>query len=67
MRYPGGRKVLKPWMRIGFPWNNIETRSITPGVSILVKQDQKRTKAARWGYKTKEHPDSRASLLAAPG
>ena len=35
MRYPGGRKVLKPWIREGFPWKRAETRSITPGVSML--------------------------------
>ena len=33
--YPGGRNVLKPWIRLGLPANKLETRSITPGVSIL--------------------------------
>lgn len=35
IRYPGGRKVLKPWMRTGWPRKRLETRSMTPGVSIL--------------------------------
>ena len=26
MRYPTGRKVLKPWMRKGCPWNKVATR-----------------------------------------
>lgn len=34
--YPGGRKVLKPWIRFGWPANSSETRLITPGVSILL-------------------------------
>lgn len=33
--YPGGKKVLKPWIKLGCPRNKVETRSITPGVSIL--------------------------------
>ena len=32
---PGGRKVLKPTMRSGWPLNSVDTRSITPGVSML--------------------------------
>ena len=35
IRYPTGRKVLKPWMRYGLPVKRRETRSMTPGVSIL--------------------------------
>ena len=31
---PGGRKVLKPTMSSGCPLNSIETREMTPGVSI---------------------------------
>lgn len=38
MRYPGGRKVLKPDINSGCPLNNIDTRSITPGVSILLRR-----------------------------
>ena len=26
MRYPTGRKVLKPWIRKGCPWNKVATR-----------------------------------------
>ena len=37
MRYPGGRKVLKPWIRFGCPAKSSETRLMTPGVSILAK------------------------------
>ena len=33
--YPGGRKVLKPWIKFGWPENRVETRSMTPGVSML--------------------------------
>lgn len=33
--YPGGKKVLNPWIRFGCPANRSETRLITPGVSIL--------------------------------
>lgn len=36
IRYPGGKNVLKPWMRLGWPANNSETRLITPGVSMLL-------------------------------
>ena len=32
---PGGRKVLKPTMRSGWPLNSVDTRLITPGVSML--------------------------------
>lgn len=35
IRYPKGRKVLNPWMREGWPLKRVETRSMTPGVSIL--------------------------------
>ena len=35
MRYPGGRKVLNPWMRLGWPAKSSETLLMTPGVSIL--------------------------------
>ena len=35
MRYPTGRKVLNPAIRVGWPWKRRETRWITPGVSIL--------------------------------
>lgn len=35
IRYPGGRNVLKPWIKLGWPANNSETRLMTPGVSIL--------------------------------
>jgi hypothetical protein len=38
MRYPMGRKVLKPAIRVGWPWKRRDTRWITPGVSILVQQ-----------------------------
>ena len=31
---PGGRKVLKPTMRSGWPLNSVDTRLITPGVYI---------------------------------
>jgi len=34
--YPGGKKVLNPWIKFGCPLNSVETRSITPGVSILI-------------------------------
>lgn len=37
--YPGGRKVLKPCMRYGFPVKSVETRSMTPGVSILKRRE----------------------------
>lgn len=33
--YPGGKNVLKPTMRSGWPLNSWDTRFITPGVSIL--------------------------------
>ena len=32
--YPGGRKVLKPTISSGCPLNNMETREMTPGVSM---------------------------------
>lgn len=32
---PGGRKVLKPTMRSGWPRNKLDTLLMTPGVSIL--------------------------------
>jgi hypothetical protein len=35
IRYPGGRKVLKPVIRFEYPRNKVETLSMTPGVSIL--------------------------------
>jgi len=35
MRYPGGKKVLKPWIRFGLPAKSVDTRRMTPGVSIL--------------------------------
>lgn len=35
IRYPGGKNVLNPWIKLGWPLNNVETLSITPGVSIL--------------------------------
>lgn len=35
MRYPAGKKVLKPWMSVGCPWKRFDTRSMTPGVSML--------------------------------
>ena len=35
MRYPTGRKVLNPAIRVGWPWKRRETRWMTPGVSIL--------------------------------
>lgn len=35
IRYPGGRKVLNPWIRDGWPRKRVETRSMTPGVSML--------------------------------
>lgn len=35
IRYPGGRKVLKPWIRFGWPAKSSETLLMTPGVSIL--------------------------------
>lgn len=36
IRYPAGKKVLNPDIRSGWPLNSVETRLITPGVSILV-------------------------------
>jgi hypothetical protein len=33
--YPGGKNVLKPWIRFGLPAKSVETLSITPGVSML--------------------------------
>jgi hypothetical protein len=36
---PGGRNVLKPKIKDGCPWNKSETRLITPGVSILDKEE----------------------------
>lgn len=36
IRYPAGRKVLNPEMSKGCPLNNVDTRSMTPGVSILL-------------------------------
>lgn len=33
--YPGGRKVLKPTMSSGWPLKRLETRLMTPGVSML--------------------------------
>ena len=35
MRYPTGKKVLKPWIRDGCPLKRCDTRLMTPGVSIL--------------------------------
>ena len=35
MRYPGGKNVLNPEIKSGWPLNSIDTRSITPGVSML--------------------------------
>lgn len=40
--YPGGRKVLKPIMRSGWPLNSWDTRLITPGVSILQGKQEKK-------------------------
>jgi len=36
--YPGGKKVLNPTISSGWPRNRLETREITPGVSILKKK-----------------------------
>lgn len=33
--YPGGKNVLNPWIKLGWPLNNVETLSMTPGVSML--------------------------------
>ncbi len=41
--YPGGRKVLNPWMRLGWPANRSDTRLMTPGVSILVECQPRQT------------------------
>lgn len=30
--------MLNPWIRDGCPWKRLETRSITPGVSMLRAQ-----------------------------
>lgn len=35
IRYPGGKKVLKPPISSECPWKSIDTRWITPGVSML--------------------------------
>lgn len=35
IRYPGGKNVLNPWIRAGCPLKRVETRWMTPGVSIL--------------------------------
>lgn len=32
--YPGGRNVLNPTIKFGCPRNRVDTRSITPGVSM---------------------------------
>ena len=32
--YPGGRKVLKPWISSGLPAKSVLTLPMTPGVSI---------------------------------
>jgi WD repeat-containing protein 19 len=36
--YPGGRNVLKPRMRFGWPLKSSDTRRITPGVSIVCER-----------------------------
>ncbi len=36
--YPGGKNVLNPTMRSGWPLKRLETLLITPGVSILSKE-----------------------------
>ena len=33
--YPGGRNMLNPMMRSGWPLNRLDTRPVTPGVSML--------------------------------
>ncbi len=33
--YPGGKKVLKPTIKSGWPLKRLETLLMTPGVSIL--------------------------------
>ena len=40
IRYPGGRKALKPKTRSGCPWKSCDTRFITPGVSMLLENGQ---------------------------
>lgn len=35
IRYPSGKKVLKPTINSGWPLNRFETRWMTPGVSML--------------------------------
>lgn len=37
IRYPGGRKALKPKTRSGCPRKSCDTRFITPGVSMLIR------------------------------
>ena len=34
IRYPGGKKVLNPWISSGLPAKSVLTLPITPGVSI---------------------------------
>ncbi len=41
MRYPGGKKVLNPDISVGCPLNRVDTRSMTPGVSMLHKHRKK--------------------------
>lgn len=48
MRYPGGKKVLNPDMRVGCPLNRVDTRSMTPGVSIL--HEHRRELVTRYFY-----------------
>lgn len=38
IRYPGGRKALNPKTRSGCPWKSCDTRFITPGVSMLFRE-----------------------------
>jgi hypothetical protein len=47
MRYPTGKKVLKPWMSDGCPLKRKDTRLMTPGVSIL---GQKQVRMWMWHF-----------------
>ena len=44
---PGGRKVLKPTIRSGWPRNKLDTLLMTPGVSILRRRGREDGKDRR--------------------
>lgn len=46
IRYPGGRKALKPKTRSGCPWKSCDTRFMTPGVSMLSREGADRVTEA---------------------